>query len=50
VSEWTCPEGWPSMLECLGSPAVMVVVKTSLQLWSWLESATLRSVEARGLG
>jgi hypothetical protein len=38
------------MLECMGSPAVVVVVKTSLQLRSWLESVALRSVEARGLG
>jgi hypothetical protein len=37
------------MLECMGSPGV-VVVKTSLQPRSWLESVTLRSVEAQGLG
>jgi hypothetical protein len=37
------------MLECMGSPAVVVVAKTSLQLRSWLESVALRSVEARGL-
>jgi hypothetical protein len=33
-----CPEGWPSMLECMGSPAVVVVAKTLLQPRSWLES------------
>jgi hypothetical protein len=38
------------MLECMGSPTVVVVVKTSLQLRSWLESVALRSVDARGLG
>jgi hypothetical protein len=38
------------MLECVGSLAVVVVAKTSLQLRSWLESVALRSVEARGLG
>jgi hypothetical protein len=48
--ELTCPEGWPSLLECMGSPAVVVVVKTSLQPRSWLESVALRWVEARGLG
>jgi hypothetical protein len=36
------------MLECKGSPAVVVVAKTSLQLRSWLESVALRSVEAQG--
>jgi hypothetical protein len=38
------------MLECMGSSAMVVVVKTSLQPRSWLESMELRSVEARGLG
>jgi hypothetical protein len=38
------------MLECMGSPAVVVVAKTSLQLRSWLESMALRLVEAQGLG
>jgi hypothetical protein len=38
------------MLECMGSPTVVVVAKTSLQSRSWLESVALRSVEARGLG
>jgi hypothetical protein len=38
------------MLECVGSPIVVVVVKTSLQPRSWLKSVALRSVEARGLG
>jgi hypothetical protein len=40
------------MLECMGSPAVVVVVvvKTSLQPRSWLESVALRSMEAQGLG
>jgi hypothetical protein len=40
------------MLECVGSPTVVVVVvaKTSLQPRLWLESVVLRSVEARGLG
>jgi hypothetical protein len=38
------------MLECEGSPAVVVVVKTLLQPRLWLESVALRSVEARGLG
>jgi hypothetical protein len=38
------------MLECMGPPAVVVVVKTSLQLKLWLESVALMSVEARGLG
>jgi hypothetical protein len=38
------------MLECMGSLAVVVVVKTSVQPRSWLESVALRSVEARGLG
>jgi hypothetical protein len=38
------------MLECMGSPVVVVVVKTPLQLRSWLESVALRSVEAWGLG
>jgi hypothetical protein len=37
------------MLECMGSTAVVVVVKTTLQLRSWLESVALRSVKARGL-
>jgi hypothetical protein len=45
-----CPEGWLSILECMGSPAIVVVVKTSLQLRSWLESVALKSVEAQGLG
>jgi hypothetical protein len=39
-----------SMLECMGSPAVVVVAKTSLQPRSWLESVVLRSMEAWGLG
>jgi hypothetical protein len=38
------------MLECMGSPAMVVVVKTSLQPRSWLESMALMSVEAQGLG
>jgi hypothetical protein len=38
------------MLECMGSPAVVVVAKTSVQPRSWLESVALRSVEALGLG
>jgi hypothetical protein len=39
------------MLECMGSPAVVVVVaKASLQPRSWLESVALRSVEAQRLG
>jgi hypothetical protein len=38
------------MLEYVGSPAVVVVAKTSLQPRSWLESVALRSVEVRGLG
>jgi hypothetical protein len=38
------------MLECMGPPTVVVVAKTSLQPRSWLESVTLRSVEARRLG
>jgi hypothetical protein len=39
------------MLECIGSPVVVVVVvKTLLQPRSWLESVALKSVEARGLG
>jgi hypothetical protein len=38
------------MLECMGSPVVVVVAKTLLQPRSWLESVALRSVEARGLG
>jgi hypothetical protein len=38
------------MLECVGSPVVVVVVKTSLQPRSWLESMVLRTVEAQGLG
>jgi hypothetical protein len=37
------------MLECMGSLTVVVVVKTSLQPRSWLESVALRSVEAQGL-
>jgi hypothetical protein len=35
------------MLECMGSPTVVVVAKTSLQPRSWLESVALRSVEAQ---
>jgi hypothetical protein len=39
------------MLECMGLPAVVVVVaKASLQSRSWLKSVALRSVEAQGLG
>jgi hypothetical protein len=38
------------MLECMRSPAVVVVVKISLQPRSWLESVELRSVDAQGLG
>jgi hypothetical protein len=38
------------MLECMRSPAVVVVAKTLLQSRSWLKSMALRSVEARGLG
>jgi hypothetical protein len=38
------------MLECMGSPAMVVVAKISLQPRSWLESVALRSVETRGLG
>jgi hypothetical protein len=38
------------MLECMGSPTVVVVAKTSLQPRLWLESVALRSVEAQGLG
>jgi hypothetical protein len=38
------------MLECMGSPTVVVVVKTSMQPRSWLESVALRLVEAQGLG
>jgi hypothetical protein len=34
----------------MGAPAVVVVVKTSLQLRSWLDSVALKSVETRGLG
>jgi hypothetical protein len=34
----------------MGAPTVVVVVKTSLQLRSWLDNVVLRSVEARGLG
>jgi hypothetical protein len=37
------------MLECMGSPIVVVAANTSLQPRSWLESVALRSVEARGL-
>jgi hypothetical protein len=44
VSEWTCPEEWPSVLECVGSPAVVVMTKSSLEV------VALESVEARGLG
>ena len=49
MSEWTCPEGWPSVLECVGSPAV-VVAKNSLQPKLWPESVVLESVETWGLG
>jgi hypothetical protein len=38
------------MLDCMGSPAVVVVAKTLLQSRSWLESVALKSVGARGLG
>jgi hypothetical protein len=38
------------MLECMGSPAMVVVANTSSQPRSWLESVALRSVEAQGLG
>jgi hypothetical protein len=38
------------MVECMGLLAMVVVAKTSLQPRSWLESVTLRSMEARGLG
>jgi hypothetical protein len=38
------------MLEYMGSPDVVVVVKTLLQPRLWLESVALRSVEARGWG
>jgi hypothetical protein len=38
------------LLQFMGSPAVVVVAKTSLQPRSWLESVALRSVEARGRG
>jgi hypothetical protein len=38
------------MLEFMGSPAVVVVAKTSLQPMSWLKSVALRLVEAQGLG
>jgi hypothetical protein len=38
------------MLECMGSPAMVVVAKTLLQPRSWLESVAVRSVEAQGLG
>jgi hypothetical protein len=34
----------------MGAPAVVVVVKTSLQPRSWLDNVALRSVETRGLG
>jgi hypothetical protein len=38
------------LLECMGAPAVVVVVKTSLQPRSWLDNVVLRSVETQGLG
>jgi hypothetical protein len=38
------------MLECMGSRAVVVVAKISLQPRSWLETVELKSMEAWGLG
>jgi hypothetical protein len=39
------------LLECMGAPAVVVVVvKISLQPRSWLDSIALRLVETRRLG
>jgi hypothetical protein len=34
----------------MGAPSVVVVVKTSLQPRSWLDSIALRLMETRGLG